>query len=75
MMKQYIKFVGDRLLLQLVYKKIYNVSNPFDFMKSLRTGFTNPVLKTELVIIVRRVLVAEQGIKSLIYRLSFRFVL
>ena len=35
MMKQYIKFVGDRLLLQLGYKKIYNVSNPFDFMENI----------------------------------------
>ena len=35
MMKQYIKFVGDRLLLQLSYKKIYNVSNPFDFMENI----------------------------------------
>ena len=35
MMKQYIKFVGDRLMLQLGYKKIYNVSNPFDFMENI----------------------------------------
>jgi len=32
MMTQYIKFVADRLVVQLGYKKIYNVSNPFDFM-------------------------------------------
>ena len=47
MMKQYINFVGDRLMMQLGYKKIYNVSNPFDFIESLRAGFTNPALKTE----------------------------
>jgi ribonucleotide reductase beta subunit family protein with ferritin-like domain len=35
MMKQYIKFVGDRLMMQLGYKKIYNVSNPFDFMENI----------------------------------------
>ena len=35
MMKQYIKFVGDRLLLQLRYKKLYNVTNPFDFMENI----------------------------------------
>jgi ribonucleotide reductase beta subunit family protein with ferritin-like domain len=35
MMKQYIKFVGDRLLLQLGYDKIYNVANPFDFMENI----------------------------------------
>jgi ribonucleoside-diphosphate reductase subunit M2 len=33
LMTQYIKFVADRLVLQLGYKKIYNVSNPFDFME------------------------------------------
>jgi ribonucleoside-diphosphate reductase subunit M2 len=33
LMTQYIKFVADRLCLQLGYKKIYNVSNPFNFME------------------------------------------
>lgn len=33
LMTQYIKFVGDRLCVQLGYPKIYNVSNPFDFME------------------------------------------
>ena len=32
MMKQYIKFVGDRLMIQLGYSKIWKVANPFDFM-------------------------------------------
>lgn len=32
-MSQYIQFVADRLCLQLGYDKIYNVSNPFDFME------------------------------------------
>lgn len=32
-MTQYIKFVADRLCLQLGYDKIYNISNPFDFME------------------------------------------
>jgi len=32
LMTQYIKFVADRLVVQLGYKKIYNVINPFDFM-------------------------------------------
>ena len=35
MMTQYIKFVADRLCLQLGYKKIYNVSNPFDWMEMI----------------------------------------
>jgi ribonucleoside-diphosphate reductase subunit M2 len=33
MMTQYIQFVADRLCVQLGYKKIYNVTNPFDFME------------------------------------------
>jgi len=33
LMTQYIKFVADRLAVQLGYKKIYNVSNPFEFME------------------------------------------
>jgi len=33
MMTQYIKFVADRLCVQLGYKKIYNVTNPFDWME------------------------------------------
>jgi len=33
MMTQYIQFVADRLSVQLGYKKIYNVLNPFDFME------------------------------------------
>jgi len=33
LMTQYIKFVADRLALQLGYKKIYNVTNPFPWME------------------------------------------
>ncbi len=33
MMTQYIQFVADRLCAQLGYKKIYNVTNPFDWME------------------------------------------
>ena len=33
LMTQYIQFVADRLCLQLGYDKIYNASNPFDFME------------------------------------------
>jgi len=33
LMTQYIEFTADRLLLQLGYDKIYNASNPFDFME------------------------------------------
>jgi ribonucleotide reductase beta subunit family protein with ferritin-like domain len=34
LMCQYIKYVADRLLSQLEFEKIYNVENPFDFMKA-----------------------------------------
>ena len=33
MMTQYIQFVADRLCLQMGYDKIFNASNPFDFME------------------------------------------
>ena len=33
LMCQYIEFVADRLLLQLGYDKVYNSTNPFDFME------------------------------------------
>jgi ribonucleoside-diphosphate reductase subunit M2 len=33
LMKQYIEFVADRLVVQLGYDKIYNTGNPFDFME------------------------------------------
>jgi len=35
MMGQYIEFMGDRLAMQLGNEKIYNVSNPFDFMEMI----------------------------------------
>jgi len=35
LMSQYIEFVGDRLAVQLGNEKIYNVSNPFDFMEMI----------------------------------------
>ena len=35
LMTQYIQFVADRLCVQLGYKKIYNVTNCFDFMEMI----------------------------------------
>ena len=35
LMSQYIKYVSDRLLLQLNYSKLYDESNPFPFMEKL----------------------------------------
>jgi ribonucleoside-diphosphate reductase subunit M2 len=42
MMTQYIQFVADRLCVQLGYKRIYNVNNPFDWMELISLeGKTN----------------------------------
>ena len=42
LMTQYIKFVADRLSVQLGYDKIYNVANPFDWMELISLeGKTN----------------------------------
>ena len=42
LMKQYIEFVADRLIVQLGYAKIYNSVNPFDFMEMISLeGKTN----------------------------------
>lgn len=42
LMKQYIEFVADRLLLALGNPKFYNSTNPFDFMESISlAGKTN----------------------------------
>ena len=35
LMTQYIKYVADRLLVDLGYSKLWNVTNPFDFMESI----------------------------------------
>jgi ribonucleoside-diphosphate reductase beta chain len=35
LMSQYIEFVADRLLLELGNEKVFNVTNPFDFMDML----------------------------------------
>lgn len=42
LMKQYIEFVADRLLVELGNTKFYNVENPFDFMELISLqGKTN----------------------------------
>jgi ribonucleoside-diphosphate reductase beta chain len=42
LMKSYIEFVADRLLLQLGYSKEYNTKNPFNFMENISlNGKTN----------------------------------
>lgn len=42
LMSQYIEFVADRLLLELGCEKVYNATNPFDFMEMISLqGKTN----------------------------------
>ena len=42
LMREYIEFVADRLLTQLGYDKMYNTSNPFEFMNQIgMDGKTN----------------------------------
>ncbi|KAK5988799.1 Ribonucleoside-diphosphate reductase small chain [Cladobotryum mycophilum] len=38
LMKQYIEFVADRLLVALGNEKIYKATNPFDFMENISLG-------------------------------------
>lgn len=42
LMKQYLEFVADRLLMSLGVSKVYNSTNPFDFMENIAIqGKTN----------------------------------
>ncbi|XP_028592198.2 ribonucleoside-diphosphate reductase subunit M2 B [Podarcis muralis] len=42
LMKQYIEFVADRLLLELGFSKVFQAENPFDFMENISLeGKTN----------------------------------
>ena len=42
LMKQYIEYIADRLLLMLGLNKIYNTQNPFDWMEAISIqGKTN----------------------------------
>ncbi|RYE09285.1 MAG: ribonucleoside-diphosphate reductase, partial [Sphingobacteriaceae bacterium] len=42
LMAQYIEFVADRWLVELGYDKLYNATNPFDFMEMISLqGKTN----------------------------------
>uniref|UniRef100_A0A8C5GYS9 Ribonucleoside-diphosphate reductase subunit M2 n=1 Tax=Gouania willdenowi TaxID=441366 RepID=A0A8C5GYS9_GOUWI len=42
LMKRYIEFVADRLLMELGFNKMYEVENPFDFMENISLeGKTN----------------------------------
>lgn len=42
LMSQYIEYVSDRLLISLGHRKVFNVTNPFDWMEMISLeGKTN----------------------------------
>ena len=43
LMRQYVEYVGDRLLVQLGLDKVWNVSNPFDVMEMISMNSKSPV--------------------------------
>ena len=49
LMSQYIEFVADRLLVELGNDKVYNATNPFDFMDMINLQGKQTSLKRELV--------------------------
>ncbi|CAJ2645487.1 unnamed protein product [Trifolium pratense] len=55
LMKQYIEFVADRLLLSLGNPKVYKATNPFDFMENISLAGRQISSKSELAIIKRQV--------------------
>jgi len=52
LMSIYIKYVADRLLVQLGYRKKYNAENPFEYMKKLIHIANQTFLKKQMMPIV-----------------------
>lgn len=48
LMTQYIKYVADRLVVQLGYDKLYNVTNPFDFMDRIGINLKSNFFETRV---------------------------
>lgn len=48
LMTQYIKYVADRLVVQLGYDKIYNTTNPFDFMDRIGLNLKSNFFETRV---------------------------
>ena len=75
LMLQYIKFVADRLLVQLGYGKFYYCENPFDFMTNIGlTGktnfFVNELLNTEMHLLLLNSLTKRRhSMLTLIFKL------
>jgi ribonucleoside-diphosphate reductase subunit M2 len=47
-MCQYIEFIADRLLISLGNNKVYNVTNPFDFMDMISLQGKTNFIKTRV---------------------------
>jgi ribonucleoside-diphosphate reductase beta chain len=70
LMKQYLEYVADRLLIRFGFKKIWNSENPFEFMKLLdMEGKTNFFEKK--VTEYQKAGVASQENKALSFDLDF----
>ena len=69
LMKQYIEFVGDRLLVQLGYNKIYYTKNPFVFMDAIslssKTNFfehrTTQYQKANLTVLNKQTVIGNKN--------------
>lgn len=46
LMSQYIEFIADKLIQNLGYSKIYNVSNPFPFMENINLNLKSNFFET-----------------------------
>ena len=57
LMSEYIEFVADRLAVQLGCSKIYNSSNPFDFMELI--SLENKTINSEYAKCKTKCLIAK----------------
>ena len=48
LMREYIEFVADRLVVQLGYNKIFNTSNPFQFMDRIGMDLKSNFFETRV---------------------------
>ena len=55
LMKKYIEYVGDRLIVQLGCEKIYNTPNPLDFMEMISLESKTNSLNLVLVIMLLQI--------------------
>ena len=74
LMCQYVEYVADRLLFALGNKKVYNVTNPFDFMENISLAGKTNFSKREFLITKKLVLClklkTEKPVLSLLMKIS-----